>query len=195
MSSRIKKKKPACGFNTAEMQRFKQDNSLYSSESKMLKETFKHLQFMGYMALCDRYDFKKDRIVDFYNKVRNTFDDYEADNLSSKDLLTWCVDNGVNAYAWIKSITQTEKLRLSDYAKYRSNVPRAMKVIDSSLLVYAMIAGRVLVEDFSFESSAISEFYSHLSYYIDSYVRGYMDDRMVASILLDELDLDIYAEG
>ena len=195
MSSRIaKKKKNTYGFTKAETKRFQRHGKLYNAEDKMLKETFKHLQFMGYMALRDRYGFGKTRLVRFYKCMQSVFDEYSADRITSKQLLTYCESKKIDVHKWIRSITQTEKLKLSNVAKYKANTLQTMKVLDASILVYGMISASVLKEQFDFSSPEIERFYGHISYYIDSYVRDYLNDDMINSIMIEECGLDLYRE-
>lgn len=192
MSSRLKPKKKSYGFTTKELKSMNVYDKQYNAEDKMLRETFKHLQFMGYMALRDRYGFGRQRLIKFYDCIKGLFDKYTAKEITSKEMLVYCEKNKIDVYKWVRSITQTEKLKLSSCAKHKGNTLDVIKVLDSSILVYGMLSASVLKETFKFSRPEIERFYGHISYYIDSYVRDYLNDEMINDILQEECNIDLY---
>ena len=187
-----KKKKQSYGLTKSEQKSINQHNRQYAGEEKMIKENFKHLQFMGYMTLRDRYDFERDGLIDFYKRIKYVFEKYESNELSTKEMLTYCEGNKIDVYGWVNSITQQQKLKLADCGKHKGFTLDLIKVLDASILIYGMISASVLKEIFNFSSETIEEFYGHISYYIDSYVRNYLNDDMINEIMKEECDLDLY---
>jgi len=193
MSSVLNRKKKKQTFYTKEEIKSFQRGGVkqYRQQEQMMKELFKHLQFMGYMALRDRYGFGKKRIIRYWDNIQNIFDEYEKGKIDSSQMLRYCETKNIHAHAWIKTISQREKMILANSEKYKCNVIEIIKILDSATLVYAMISGIVLKEIFDFSSAKVEEFYSHINYYIDSYVRDYLNDEMVNEILIEECGIDL----
>ena len=193
MSSALKrkKKKNNYGFTKQEQMGLDKHNAKYSRTDRMIKEIFKHIQYMGYMALRDRYGFGRKRLIRFWDSLWGVFHKYEEGEYTSEMLLEYCAVKKLDVHGWMHTIPLSWKLYLGNSKQYKQSGREAVLVLDSALLVYGMMSGIVLKEVFDFSAPKVQEFWNHISYYIDSYYRGYLTDDMINSIMKDECGLDI----
>jgi len=178
-------------YTTKECNTFDRNGKPEMRNANLIAETHKHLKYIGYMTLRDRYGFGERRIKRFSANVEGMFEKYRRGEITSLDMLRYCESKGLDVSSWIRDVGQHQKLNFSNYKKYNANAMMAIKLIDAAFVSYAMIVAVILKEIFRFSNNQISGFWEHMKYYIDSYVRDYLTDDIINEIMVDECSFDI----
>lgn len=160
-------------------------------EDVLIQTLFTHLQFMGYQNLHDRFGFGNRRLKRFYECLEREFENYSQEKLKTEELLVYCQNKENDIYKWVRSLSQSQKLKVSGFKAKKGTSINFMKVVDSAYLIYGGLASYVLFEDFKFSKPQVKKFLEEMAYYLDSYAKGYLDDNLVNELMIEECKIDV----
>lgn len=163
-------------------------------DDRAIKETSHSIGLISYYSLEGTFDFKEKRIRRFYQEVSDVKSKWGEGAITSQQLLRYCEKKKIDIYGWLKTIPNSQKLKLA-----KGNItPITLKMVDSAILALVMMEIAVLKEDFRFSNPMISKYLEDIKNYIDSYAtkqpKGkecYLNDNMIVEWFKMELKLDV----
>lgn len=160
-------------------------------KTNYIQIAFNHFVMISYQNLHDKFGFGQKRILKFYSAMQELLNQYDLGTLNTSMLLKYSVKVKVDSYGWVKSLPTSQKLSLVNFKPNKNNGMNAVKLIESALLISDLLAVSVLKEEFGMSKAKIDEFNEWQKYYIDSYVKGYLNDTMVNELMIAECKIDI----
>lgn len=150
---------------------------------------------MGYIyinILYDKFDFTFKQVTNFYNKVIERRKLWQSDSgeLTSEDLMNYCSRRNIDVCGWVKSIPMSQKLFLADLKRNKA-VLGADYNIESALASTMYLVIPVLRDNYRFSYDKINEFMSWSKEFIGSYAKGYLNDRIIKEIFIEDENWDI----
>lgn len=163
-------------------------------ENNLIQNLFTHLQFMGYQNLHDRFGFGNKRLKRFYEFLEKEFEKYSEGKLELDSLLMYCKKNDNNIYDWIRTLPQSQKIKVSEFKAKKGTSVNFMKGIDAGFLIYGTLSVVVLLREFNFSKPQAKKFLDEMAYYLDSYAKGYLNDELVNELMIEECKIDVINE-
>lgn len=151
-----------------------------------------HMGYIYINILYDKFDFTFKQVTNFYNKVieRRKLWQSDSDELTSKDLMGYCLKRNIDVCGWVKSIPMSQKLFLADLKRNKA-VLGADCNIESALASTLYLVIPVLRDNYRFSYDKINKFMSWSKEFVDSYTKGYLNDRIIKEIFIDDEHWDI----
>ena len=176
------------------------DFKTIKSGDKVFNAIFKHMQYIGYYTIYERFNITADDLVKFSVIFNDTFELYKTGKLEINGIITYFNKKRINILKWVHSIPVNQKLALADKKNCGGDIPFTIQTINIALYCYAMIADMVLIEHFNFITKNVNKFNNELNYYIDSYTRKqpglkdtYLHDIDIQDWFVEEFRFDIKA--
>ena len=151
-----------------------------------------HMGYIYINILYDKFDFTFKQVTNFYNKVIERRKMWQSDSgeLTSEDLMNYCSKRNIDVCGWVKSIPMSQKLFLADLKKNKA-VLGADVNIESALASTLYLVIPVLRDNYRFSYDKISKFMGWSKEFIDSYVKGYLNDGIIKQIFIEDEHWDI----
>ena len=151
-----------------------------------------HMAHIYVNILYDKFDFTFKQVTNFYNKVIERRKLWQSDSgeLTSEDLMNYCSKRNIDVCGWVKSIPMSQKLFLADLKKNKA-VLGADVNIESALASTLYLVIPVLRDNYRFSYDKINKFMGWSKEFIDSYVKGYLNDGIIKQIFIEDEHWDI----
>lgn len=161
-----------------------------------------HMAYIFLIILYDKFGLTFRQMTNFYNKVisrRTAWQDDDNSEVTSEDMLRYCIEKKIDVTGFVKSIPMSNKLYMADIGKNRA-VLGATVNIDSAFLSTLLLTIPVLKETYKFSNEKINEFMKWVAFYIDSYCRKqpgckehYCSDQIIRQSFIEDEHWDIVA--
>ena len=161
-------------------------------QTNFIQTAFNHFIMISYQTLHDKFDFDGDKITKFYNSMHGVLNDYALGRLNTQEMLIYSVKIKVDCHGWVKSLPIRWKYALVGFKANQGKGMKAIMHIEAALLVSDLIAISVLKEEFGLVKEELDKFNEWQRYYIDSYVRGYLNDEMINELMIEECHIDMF---
>ena len=184
---RARKRNGNLGYSKTEMRQVKKLAVQDYLSDKMITSVSKHLSFMSYIILRDKFGFGRKRLIRFWECISAVFDRYVERELTTDNMIIYSKAKGIDIIGFIKTIPMREKFLLSGVRSVKS----ADKILEAAFVVYMLILTVSLKEEFHFSNPKMFEFYGYIRLYIQLYVRKYVDDGMICEIMKNECGIDL----
>lgn len=153
---------------------------------------FKKMQYCGYMALYDKFDYDIHSLEKFRINMENLSKDYNDKKFKIEDFITYATSRKIDAYDITKRFPNKQKIfMLKEYSKMRGN--NDMKAFDSAMVIYISMMSLLLGAVYEFTDEEIKQFVDYVIFYLDSFSTlqpskksTYLTDNMVKDMFKDE---------
>lgn len=151
-----------------------------------------HMGYIYINILYDKFDFTFKQVTNFYNKVIERRKLWQSDSgeLTSEDLMNYCLKRNIDVCGWVKSIPMSQKLFLADLRRNKA-VLGADFNIESALASTMYLVIPVLHDNYRFSHAKIDEFMEWSKRFIYEYFIGNLDDEIIKQIFIEDENWDI----
>lgn len=150
-----------------------------------MDKTTERIANMTICILYDKFDFRERRIEKALLLTESLKKKYRNKELTAQHLISYALTKGVDVVEITKKIPTSYKAKLGEGGKFNGN---GVAGVEAVILMELGLTVAVLKETpFRFTKKQMNEFVSWLLYYIDSYYKNYVNDRILkAQIYEDE---------